>query len=52
MVTQEHHSHKKPDPLYDLIMNEHLSKNEWPPILDEIKNGTGHQSLMAKAMSK
>lgn len=26
--------HKKIDPLYDLIMNEQLQKNEWPKELD------------------
>lgn len=25
---------KKLDPLYDLIMNEDLQKNEWPKVLD------------------
>jgi len=25
---------KKPDPLYDLIMNEDLAKNHWPKALD------------------
>jgi hypothetical protein len=43
---------KKPDPLYDLIMNEDLQKNQWPVVLDEIKKGTGNQSLMAKTMTK
>jgi hypothetical protein len=33
-------------------MNEDLAKNEWPSVLDEIKKGNGHQSLMAKAMNK
>lgn len=43
---------KKLDPLYDLIMNEDLQKNEWPKVLDQIKKSSGHQSLMAKTMNK
>lgn len=42
----------KIDPLYDLIMNPDLAKNEWPSVLDDIKKSEGHQSLMAKAMTK
>lgn len=49
---QEVQAPKKIDPLYDLIMNEQLQKNEWPKELDQIKSGTGSQSLMAKTMSK
>jgi creatine kinase len=32
-------------------MNEELAQNQWPKVLDEIKSGTAHQSLMAKTMT-
>ena len=33
-------------------MNPDLEKNQWPAALDEIKKSEGHQSLMAKNMTK
>ena len=33
-------------------MNPDLEKNQWPTALDEIKKSEGHQSLMAKTMTK
>lgn len=44
---------KTPDPDYDLILDEHLAKNEWPKEkMDKIKGNKDHQSIMAKVMTE
>ncbi|RLB67414.1 MAG: arginine kinase [Deltaproteobacteria bacterium] len=42
----------KPNPYFDLIMDEDLEKNQWPSKIDEHKQSTKHVSLMAQAMTK
>ena len=42
----------KKDPYFDLIMDADLEKNQWPAALEEHKKADGHQSLMAKTVSK
>jgi len=44
---------KKPDPYFDLIMDESLAKNEWPDKrMAGIHAESKHQSLMAKTVNK
>lgn len=43
---------KKPNPLFDLIMDRDLLLNRWPQALEQQKNGGGHQSLMSSIMTR
>ncbi|HIP40523.1 MAG TPA: arginine kinase [Desulfocapsa sulfexigens] len=42
----------KPDPFYDLIMDDDLARNQWPGKIDQLKKDGKHLSLMAQAMNK
>ena len=42
---------KELDPYYDLILDEDIAKNQWPPKMDDLKKAE-KQSLMAQVMSK
>jgi len=42
----------KKDPYFDLIMNNDLSNNEWPSVIDQYKADSNHVSLMAQNMTK
>ena len=42
---------KKPDPYFDLIMDEDLANNKWPKGLDEVKS-KGTQCIAINAISK
>lgn len=42
---------KTPDPYYDLILDDDIAKNQWPPKMDEYKKAE-KQSLMAQCMTK
>jgi len=41
-----------PDPYFDLIMNKHLAKNEYPEDLFTSYRASGKCSLMAKAVTR
>ncbi len=43
---------KVPDPLFDLMMDKDLEKNQWPTIIETHKQNPEHQSLMAKSINK
>ena len=42
---------KTPDPYYDLILDDDITKNQWPLKIDEYKKSE-KQSLMAECMTK
>ena len=42
----------KPNPLYDLLMDEDLAKNQWPEKIDQFRKDKTHVSLMAQVMTK